>query len=310
MENTMFDIFSSVKNLLYIGNYHDSLTENESTDINEEDPVLVIRKKFYMFLAYLEEDRQNDLNNLLMELKDAKDSTKIYYNIFRVYLVYFMKGSYKEEFLTKIYNDLVNLENVNMFLQPAVYLISLILLDLDDKERFLHLSKIMINDPEVILLRVFYFLRLNKIKEAKALVEYVNTNDSESLGTVLCNILLCLHDYQGEVDKALKFLAEIKQNYKITPKLFNIVAVALMYNGKYNDAVKPLNLGVEACLKSGTANYDLNVLLVNLICCYRNLGKPNELKETEEKLRSFNPENKYFAKLKYFDEEFEKAFNK
>jgi hypothetical protein len=88
--------------------------------------------------------------------------------------------------------------------------------------------------------------------------------------------------------------------------LFNTIAVAMMFNGKFKEAVKPLNIGLEACTKSGTANYDLNIILVNLICCYRSLGLTAELKDTEDKLRNYDPNNKYFAKLKYFEEEFEK----
>lgn len=306
MENiAFFDIFASVKNLLYLGNYEEALTENESTDINEEDSVQVIRKKFYQFIAYLEEDKQNELNELLLELKDSKDSTKIYYNIFRVFLVYFIKRSYREELLTKIYNDLINLESVSQFLQPAIYLISLILLDLDDRERFLLLTKLMENDPEILMLRLFYFLKMNNSKESAAIIDLLNSKDSDSASTTISNVLVNLYN-GNDLDKTLSMLAEIKQNHKMTPKLFNTIAVAMMFNGKFKEAVKPLNIGLEACTKSGTSNYDLNIILVNLICCYRNLGLTGELKDTEDKLRNYDPNNKYFAKLKQFEEEFEK----
>lgn len=306
MENiAFFDIFASVKNLLYLGNYEEALTENESTDINEEDPVQVIRKKFYQFIAYLEEDKQNELNELLLELKDSKDSTKIYYNIFRVFLVYYIKRSYREELLTKIYNDLINLESVSQFLQPAIYLISLILLDLDDRERFLLLTKLMENDPEILMLRLFYFLKMNNSKEIAEIIELLNSKDSDSVSTTMSNVIVNLYN-GNDLDKTLSMLAEIKQNHKMTPKLFSTIAVAMMFNGKFKEAVKPLNIGLEACTKSGTSNYDLNVILVNLICCYRNLGLPSELKDTEDKLRNYDPNNKYFARLKQFEEEFEK----
>lgn len=305
MDNSVFDIFSAAKNLLFLGNYEESLKETESTDITEEDTVQVIRKKFYMFLCLLEEDKQNDLNNMLMELKDSKDSTKIYYNIFRVYLIYYIKRTYKEELLAKIYNDLIKLDNVGPFLQPAVYLIALMLLDLDDKERFLHIVKLQENDPEIIMLKIFYFLKMNKIKEASGFIDILNLKDSESVNTVLSTVFIDFFQ-EKSMEKTLKTLAEIKNNNKMTPKLFNIISLALMHNGAFKDAIKPLTLGIDACMNTGGANQDMITLMVNLICCYRNLGEEENLRDTEEKLRSLSPKNKYFEKLSNFDEEFEK----
>lgn len=307
MDITAFDIFLSVKNSLFLGDYSESLTENESTDINEEDSIAVIRKKFYQFLAYLEEDKQNELNNLLMELKESQDSSKIYYNIFRVYLVFYLKGNVKEDLLTKIYNDLINLEQVSGFLQPAIYLISLILLDLDDRERFLHLTKIMENDSEIALLRFFYFLKINKVAEARKVSDMLKNKDNESVGAYYFSNVVIEIVLNNNIDKALELLSQLKQNFKMTPKLFNFIAVVLMSKGQFLEAVKPLTIGIDICLKSGNTNYDVNSLLVNLVCCYRNLGKINELKETEEKLRNYNPENKYFEKVKEFEELFEKS---
>ena len=306
MENTVFDVFSSVKNLLFLGNYDEAITENEANDITEDESTLLIRKKFYLFMAYLEEDKQTELNDLLQELKDSQDNSKIYFNIFRIYLVFFIKKTYKEDVLTKVYNDLIGLEKVNTFLQPAVYLISLILLQLDDRERFLNLTQLLLDDPEILILRIHYFLKMNKPEEAFTLVESLNIKDSDSISTSFCSAIVDFFK-DVSVESALKTLAEIKSNNKMTPKLFNTISVALMCNGQFKEAIKPLNLGIEACMKTGSGNYDLNCMLVNLINCCRNCGLESELRDTEEKLKSLNPNDLYFAKLKEFEDEFEKC---
>ena len=101
-------------------------------------------------------------------------------------------------------------------------------------------------------------------------------------------------------------LAEVKRNNKITPKLFNLIAITLIFKGNYSDALKPLLMGIETCEKNGIASQDLSSLYVNLICCYRNLGMENEIRDSEEKLRNSYSNNVYFMKLKEFDDEFDK----
>lgn len=183
METTMFDQFYNVKNLLYLGNYKDSLEENESIEADED--IQNIRKKFYSFLNYLESDKQEELNQLLKELKDANDSSKIYYNIFRIFIVFYIKNSVKEETLNKIYNDLISLDNVSQFIQPAIYLICLILLEIDDKEKFILLSGMVKDNCEILMLRLIYFIRLGNIIEAKKISEILNSKFSDFIGSQL-----------------------------------------------------------------------------------------------------------------------------
>ena len=46
---------------------------------------------------------------------------------------------------------------------------------------------------------------------------------------------------------------------------------------------------------------------MNLITCYRNLGKSDEMKNIEESLKKNDPKNNYFEKCALFEEEFNKA---
>ena len=80
-----------------------------------------------------------------------------------------------------------------------------------------------------------------------------------------------------------------------------------MSKGVFDEASKIFILGKEMCEKNGDINSDYSCLLVNLITCYRNLGKSDEMKNIEESLKKMDSANSYFAKCTQFDEEFSKA---
>lgn len=305
MEGTAFDVFINVKNILSLGNYQAAVNELSSTDINEEEIVQVIKKKFYLFLSYIEDDNQKGLNELLAELKECKDQQKLYYNIFRFYTVFVIKGQYKEEVLEKMFKDIISLENPGMILQPAIYIISLILLELDDREKFLQLSDKLPNDSEILGLKIFYFLKLNRFKEAEQIIDKISQRDPDSTLIQTATILLYLFR-DANIEGAISLLAELKRNNQVSPKIFNLISVTLMFKNNFKEALKPLLYGIEICQKNEIASKDLQTMFVNLICCYRNLGMDDEVRDSEEKLRNLNPRNSYFAKLKAFEDEFEK----
>lgn len=301
METTMFDQFYNVKNLLYLGNYKDSLEENESIEADED--IQNIRKKFYSFLNYLESDKQEELNQLLKELKDANDSSKIYYNIFRIFIVFYIKNSVKEETLNKIYNDLISLDNVSQFIQPAIYLICLILLEIDDKEKFILLSGMVKDNCEILMLRLIYFIKLGNIVEAKKISEILNSKFSDFIGSQLSIYICSLYECSNITD-TVRIIQEVKCNNKLTPKLFNLIAVLMMQNKQFKEAIKPLSLGYDICMKTSINSGDMNAILVNLITCYRNLDMEEDCVNTEEILRKNDPNNLYFIKMKEFEELF------
>lgn len=303
MDSNIFDIFSATRNFLFMGNYNDALIENESTDISEYDITQIIRKKFYLYLTLVEENKTEELKNLIQDLKKAEGSIKIYFNIFKIHLQFYLNNTYKEDLLLNYYKQLIELNDVSAFLQPAIYLVSSILLDIDDRERFLHLTGLMDTDPEIMMLRFYYFLKMNKLKEVKALLEILNQKDPDSNNTILANLILDL--IEGKNEKLFKTVQEIKQNNKISAKLYNIISVVMMNNGNFKEAVKPLTVGLES-LKNSEMTSDFTPFYVNLICCYRNLGMDSELKDAEDKLRSYSPNNPYFIKIKEFEDEFEK----
>lgn len=304
--DSVYDVFTNARNILYLGNHQTASTELDSTEINEDDIVQIIRKKFYLFLSYIEDDRQNELNDLLAELKETKDQQKIYYNIFRIFTVFLLKGQIKEDTLNKMYNDIVNMEDVGMILQPAIYIIGVILLQLNEREKFLKITSKLPEDSELILLRILYFVSINRLSEAQTLLENLLAKDSDCLGAQLTQAILWIMK-DNNIEKATNYLSEIYRNFQITPKIFNLIAVTLMSKGSFREALKPLNLGADVCQKNSISSRDLSTIYVNLITCYRNLGLENEVKDKEEKLRNTFPDNEYFNRVKNFEAEFDKV---
>ena len=304
MDFSVYDVFSNARNILYLGNYQGTESEIEATEINEEDIIQVIKRKFYLFLSYLEDNKQNELNDLLSELKEDKDQ-KMFFHIFKFYTIFSIKGQYKADVLDKFYNDLYNIDSPGAILQPAIYIVSLVLLEIDDRDRFLKLVTKIPDDIELLLLKGTYLLKMNRFKETEDVIAQLQAKDTDSIACQILQILLFLLK-DSNIEKAISVLAEVKRNNKITPKLFNLIAITLIFKGNYSDALKPLLMGIETCEKNGIASQDLSSLYVNLICCYRNLGMENEIRDSEEKLRNSYSNNVYFMKLKEFDDEFDK----
>ena len=88
MDQGVFDVFQSVKNYLYLGDYSKCLEELSTMDINEEDMSQVIKKNFYNFISLLESQKDEEINTLLGELKTKTEKQiKIYFNLFLFFVI-------------------------------------------------------------------------------------------------------------------------------------------------------------------------------------------------------------------------------
>ena len=63
MDQSAFDIFFSVKNFLYLGDYTKSLEELSIMDINEDEISKRVKKNFYIFISFLESQKDEEINN-------------------------------------------------------------------------------------------------------------------------------------------------------------------------------------------------------------------------------------------------------
>jgi hypothetical protein len=304
---SVFDVFQSVKNLLYLGNYSAACEEANGTDVNEEDVSQIVKRYFYIFISCIEEQKTDELNNFLSMLRGSEsEQIKIYYNLFLFYSIYIYKKQFNEQKFNKLYTDLKNVKRLDPVLIPAVYIISLMCLDRGENENFLQLIEKFEQDMEILLLKFYLFFNLGKVEEMEKVINMLALKEPDSIITLICQILFNLYT-KNDYDYAIETMKQINRNNKITVKMFNFVAISLMSKGLFEDAVKALNLGKELAEKNGIASNDYFTVLVNLICCYRNTFNEEEVRNCEDLLRKTDPKNSYFARLTNFEEEYIKA---
>ncbi len=307
MEQSAFDIFFSVKNYLYLGDYSKCLEELSTMDINEDDMSQRVKKNFYTFISFLESQKDEEINKLLAELKTHNEKQiKIYFNLFLFFVIYVYKEKFEEKKYTNFFNELKEVKRYDPIIFPAIYIIGMLAIDRKQYKDFLTVIDKFTSDIEILGLKFHLMFMLNKEQEMEKIINSMNLKDADSIISQLCSLLYGLY-IKNDWETAVENLQNISKNNKISPKLFNLIGISLMSKGAFDEAAKIFNLGKDLCEKNGDINSDYSCLLVNLITCYRNLGKSDEMKNIEESLKKNDPENKYFAKCALFEEEFNKA---
>ena len=309
MDQTAFDVFFSVKNFLYLGDYGKCLEEISIMDINEDDLSQRLKKNFYTFISYLENQKFEEINKLLGEIKSQSQSEtqlKTYFNLFLFFVVYAYKEQFDENKYSNFIKDLKEIKRFDPKIFPAIYIIGLVAIDRKQYKDFLAVIDKFTGDIEILGLKFHLMFMLNKEQEMEKIINSMNLKDSDSMISQICTLIYGLY-VKNDWETAIENLQNISKNNKISPKLFNLIGVSLMSKGVFDEAAKIFNLGKEMCEKNGDVNSDYSCLLVNLITCYRNLGKSDEMKNIEESLKKNDPTNNYFTRCAEFEEEFTKA---
>ena len=307
MDQSAFDIFFTIKNYLYLGDYNKCLEEIANMDINEDDMSQKIKKNFYTFISYLESQKDEEINKLLGELKSHNEKhIKIYFNLFLFFIFYVYKDKFDEKKYTNFFNELKEVKRYDPLIFPAIYIIGMLAINRQQYKDFLTIIDKFTGDLEILGLKFHLMFMLNKEQEMEKIVNSMNLKDSDSIISQLCTLLYGLY-IKNDWETAIDNLQMISKNNKISPKLFNLIGVSLMSKGAFDEASKIFNLGKDLCEKNGDINSDYSCLLVNLITCYRNLGMSDEMKNIEESLKKNDSENKYFIRCAQFEEEFNKA---
>ena len=307
MDQSAFDIFFTIKNYLYLGDYNKCLEEIANMDINEDDMSQKIKKNFYTFISYLESQKDEEINKLLGELKSHNEKhIKIYFNLFLFFVFYVYKGKFDEKKYTNFFNELKEVKRYDPLIFPAIYIIGMLAINRQQYKDFLTIIDKFTGDLEILGLKFHLMFMLNKEQEMEKIVNSMNLKDADSIISQLCTLLYGLY-IKNDWETAIDNLQMISKNNKISPKLFNLIGVSLMSKGAFDEASKIFNLGKDLCEKNGDINSDYSCLLVNLITCYRNLGMSDEMKNIEESLKKNDSENKYFIRCAQFEEEFNKA---
>ena len=307
MDQNAFDIFLTVKNYLYLGDYNKCLEELANMDINEDDMSQKVKKNFYTFISYLESQKDEEINKLLSELKSQNEKhIKIYFNLFLFFVLYVYKDKFDEKKYNNFFNELKEVKRYDPLIFPAIYIIGMLAINRQQYKDFLTIIDKFLGDLEILGLKFHLMFMMNKEQEMEKIINSMNLKDSESIISQLCTLLYGLY-IKNDWETAIDNLQIISKNNKISPKLFNLIGVSLMSKGAFDEASKIFNLGKDLCEKNGDINSDYSCILVNLITCYRNLGMNDEMKNIEESLKKIDSENKYFVRVAQFEEEFNKA---
>lgn len=306
-DQAAFDIFQSVKNFLYLGDYNKCLDEVSNLDINYEDLSQEIFKNFYTFLSLIESQKYQEIDNLLSQLKNSSEKQKkICHHLFLFLVMYVYKGKFESKRFENYYKELNESKIYDPTIFPAIYVLSLICIKRKEYAKFLPFIEKFECEIEILSLKFHLMMMLNKEEEMQKIINSMELKDSDSTIFQLCKIIYDLY-YKNNWEQSISSLQTISKNNKVSPKIFNLIGLALMNKGNFDEAIKIIKLGKESCEKNEEISLDYHCLLVNAITCYRNLGKYDEIKNLEEYLKKNDPSNDYFLKEKLFDDNFDSA---
>ena len=223
MEQNAFDVFFSVKNYLYLGEYNKCLEEISIMDINEDDMSQRVKKNFYTFMSYLESQKDEEINKLLAELKTHNEKQiKIYFNLFLFFVIYVYKDKFEEKKYTNFFNELKEVKHYDPLIFPAIYIIGLLAINRKQYKDFLTIIDKFTGDIEILGLKFHLMFMLNKEQEMEKIINSMNLKDSDSIISQLCTLLYGLY-VKNDWETAVENLQTISRNNKISPKLFNLI---------------------------------------------------------------------------------------
>ena len=180
MDQSAFDIFFSVKNFLYLGDYTKCLEELSIMDINEDDISQRVKKNFYTFISFLESQKDEEINKLLGELKSQSEKQiKIYFNLFLFFVVYVYKDKFDEKKYENFFNELKEIKRYDPMIFPAIYIIGMLAIDRKQYKDFLTIIEKFSGDIEILGLKFHLMFMLNKEQEIEKIVNSMNLKDSD-----------------------------------------------------------------------------------------------------------------------------------
>lgn len=295
MESALYDVYYSVKELIYTGNYSQALQEISNTDIDENDVSALARSNLYRLICYIEENNSKAAHELLQEIK-AEPNLKVYYRVLYLLTTLVLLDKLHENVFEKTLAELDGLTAFNDALMPVIYSVSLILIRKENYAAFLTLADKTKQDLEMMNLTFLMFLKLNNLPQMEKTLNLMKIVGEDNVLTKINSLVFELYS-KNDTDKADEIINIVKGNSKISLKLFNLIAAVLMSKGNFGKAAKALKLAKENQEKLGESNNEYVSVIVNLICCLRNEGDEEGVKSLEENLKNVDPNNAYFERL-------------
>jgi len=156
------------------------------------------------------------------------------------------------------------------------------------------------NNLEGLAMLIQIYLRINRIDQAEKELRNMQKIDDDATITQLASAWVNLAMGGEKISEAALIYHDMVEKYTPTPLLLNGLAVCNMHLKKYADAEKFL---LQALEKNSS---DAEVL-VSLIACYEQLGKPQELITRQiNQLKLAVPKHPWLLSLQKVEEDFDR----
>lgn len=255
------DELYNLRNFYWIGNYQKAIAEGSS--LSRLSEALKIEAKEFVYRSYV---ALGQFNIVLGEIKDGEEVPTSLRAV--KMLARYLSSPADKELAVKSLSGWLAGQSTGSTTTLQLVAAMVFLHEGDTKEalRCVHLGTTM----EHLALTVQVFLKMDRLDLATKTVRQMQGVDEDATLTQLCLAWTHVASGGSKLQEAAYIYDELADKFEATVMLRNGSAVAHIHMGNFDEAEKAL---LDAITK-GQNDPDT---LVNLICCYQHMGKPEEL---------------------------------
>ncbi|KAJ5074494.1 coatomer subunit epsilon [Anaeramoeba ignava] len=283
----------SVKNLFYLGNYHQAIAEGETLENLSQEQEL--ERNYYLYRCYL---AIGNYQTVLDEIKENSPSSLLIIKLFASLLSDF--DSKKADVLDTLdkWKKLNENQSDEMFKIIAAHIFCNCG-DIDEALRIIHNAKSL----EALALRVQLLLLIHRQDIALQELKNLQKIDDDATLTQLATAWINLEEGSEKIKNAKYIFHELSEKYGATHSLLNGKAVCEMKMGNFEEAEKLL---IEALEKKPNDPTTFS----NYVCCIQHLPKSDELIQRQiNKMQHLDKSHFIISSYNRLSEEFDKLAN-
>ncbi|EEZ98676.1 coatomer subunit epsilon [Tribolium castaneum] len=280
------DELFEIKNFYYIGNYQQCINEAQKLR-KPSTPEVAIQRDIFTYRSYMAQ------NKFLVVLDEIKPSSPEEIQPLRLLAEYLSSKQKRESIVAQIDQKLAsNVESDTLALVAATIYVNQN--NLETAYRVLHASESL----EALAFIIDILLKIDRVDLARKKLKEMQEKDDDATLTQLAQAWVNNASGGEKLQDAYYIYQELVEKYGATPLLLNGQAVALLGQGKYEEAEAALQ---EALDKD--ANYPDT--LINLIVLHKHTGKTPEIASRYlSQLKDAQPDHPYIRDLKQKESEF------
>ncbi|XP_044258149.1 coatomer subunit epsilon [Tribolium madens] len=280
------DELFEIKNFFYIGNYQQCINEAQKLR-KPSTPEVATQRDIFTYRSYMAQ------NKFLVVLDEIKPSSPEEIQPLRLLAEYLSSKQKRESIVSQIDQKLAaNVESDILALVAATIYVNQN--NLEAAFRVLHTSESL----EALAFIIDILLKIDRVDLARKKLKEMQEKDDDATLTQLAQAWVNNASGGEKLQDAYYIYQELVEKYGATPLLLNGQAVALIGQGKYEEAESALQ---EALDKD--ANY--SDTLINLIVLHKHTGKTPEIASRYlSQLKDAQPDHPYIRDLKQKESEF------